>query len=349
MIDLRSDTVTLPTAQMWEAMNKASLKDNTLEGDPTVIELEEAAARLAGKEAGLFVCSGTMGNLIACLVNSSAGDELITDKDAHIVNSENNGLSTLGNLRCKTISSFRGEMDLEELGAYMAPAVGKAPIALVCMESSHNFSGGYVPSLPYMSSLYSLAQAHNIAVHTDGARIFNAASYLAVELKDLAQYTDSLALCLSKGLSAPFGSVLVASAEFIEKARFYRKMLGGGLRQGGIMAAAGLIALNTMTDRLSSDHDVMRQLWRLLNKLDHTLVDETEPHTNILRLRVSAANRRVTTQWKTNLEQLGVLVRVCDDSSLRLVSHRHVSIDDVAPVFKAIKTVYLSMLSKNRT
>lgn len=338
MIDLRSDTVTKPTEAMWLAMREASLDDNTLEGDATVQALELEAATLFQKDQGLFVCSGTMGNVLATLVHAPRGGEAIVDMQAHMANSEGGGISRLAGLFCRTIPSARGEMDLDILSQTARGGYSRygEPTAMVAVETSHNASGGCVPSLDYLAQVARIAWDSDAAVHMDGARIFNAAAALGKTVHEITQHGDSITFCLSKGLSAPMGAILLGSHEFIERARSLRRTLGGGLRQAGIMAAAGLVGLRTMPQRLADDHRRARLLWERLTDSKAVEPDAMAPQTNIVRLRVLDGQME---KYVQQLAAQGIAVRSSGRGTLRLVIHRHiddVAIDRVSDAFAAL-------------
>jgi threonine aldolase len=338
MIDLRSDTVTRPTEAMWDAMRNASLGDDTLEGDATVQALEQEAATLLGKEEALFVCSGTMGNAIATLVHAHRGGEAVLDQDAHMANSEGGGVSRLAGLFCRTVASHRGEMDMDILRNTIRGGYSRygEPTAMVAVETSHNAAGGCVQSLDYLAQIAGLAHERGAAVHLDGARLFNAAVALGIDARDIAQHGDSVTFCLSKGLSAPMGSILLGSREFIERARTFRRTIGGGLRQAGIMAAAGLVALRTMPARLAEDHRRTLLLWERLRNIALVEADRYPPQTNILRLKVPDGNA------ENHVQQLalhGIAIRASGPYALRLVVHRHIddaALDAVSKAFEAL-------------
>jgi len=335
MIDFRSDTVTRPTAEMWEQMRVATLLDDTLEGDPTVRHLEMRTAELTGKQDALFVVSGTMGNVIATLAHARERGEALVDEQSHIALSEAGGLSHLAGLFCVRIPSHKGEMQIDVLRESIRPSFSRygLPTAMIAMETSHNHSGGYVPSLPYMQQVAALARSANVPVHIDGARAFNAAIALGVSIATISAHGDSISLCLSKGLSAPMGSVLAGTAEFIQRARVFRRMVGGGLRQAGIMAAAGLVALDNMTVRLADDHRRAHRLWELLHAIDPALVNADAPHTNILHLHAEGGDAYA---WEKKLAERGILARAVNRRSLRLVTHRHIGDADIDAVQRAI-------------
>jgi threonine aldolase len=254
-LDFRSDTVTWPMPEMRRAAAEARVGDDVMEEDPTVNELEALGAEMLGKEAGLFVTSGTQGNAVAILSHTQRGDEIILEAWSHIYMNEVGGLAVMGQLMARTIHGELGYMKPEEIGAAVRrDNIHLPPTTLLCIENTHNAAGGIALSVEQMKSNWDVAKEHGLAVHLDGARVFNAAIALGVDAEELCQYADSVQLCLSKGLSAPIGSLVVGTEEFIKKARKYRKMLGGGMRQVGIIAAPGIIALTKMVDRLADDH-----------------------------------------------------------------------------------------------
>ena len=245
MIDLRSDTVTLPTENMREAMRRAALGDDSRDGDPTVRRLEEVSANITGKEAALFVASGTMANLVALLAHAGRGGEVLLDERSHIMRSELGGVAQLAGLFPVVYPAERGTPDVAAVRELIHRKTTSSRIAtaLICVETTHNDAGGAVPPLAGLSRLRMVADEHEIPVHIDGARLFNAAVALGVTAAEVARNGDSVAFCVSKGLSAPVGSVLCGSAAFIERARAYRRMVGGAMRQAGVIAAAGIVAL----------------------------------------------------------------------------------------------------------
>lgn len=327
-IDLRSDTVTQPTVAMRRAMSTAPLGDDSLDGDPTVRRLERMSASILGKEDALFVVSGTMGNLVASLAHGCNGGEALVDEHAHIVQSEGGGISRLAGLVCKQLPSINGEIDLAKVAAMLRSGYSRQgqPTAMVVVESSHNHSGGTVPSLDYMHALHQLAHKASVPVHLDGARVFNAAVALGVEVRELAASADSVTFCLSKGLGAPMGSVLTGSAEFVERARTFRRMVGGGLRQAGIVAAAGIVALEQMASRIEEDNRHARILWSELHDAAPELVSPTPPQTNIVLVHLNHTRvQRSSREWLLALQSHGIKARARDDSTLRLVTHRHIT------------------------
>jgi threonine aldolase len=329
MIDLRSDTTTLPTEEMREAMHRAELGDDSREGDPTVRRLEDTAAKMTGKEAALFVASGTMSNLVALLAHTGRGGEVLLDTESHIMRSEMGGISSIAGLFYRTVPSTRGAPDLDELGANLNErlASNKLATALVCVETTHNSAGGAVIPLDYLAKLRALTGEKSIPLHIDGARIFNAAVALGVPVAQIARHADSMGFCVSKGLSAPFGSVLCGSAAFIERARAYRRMVGGAMRQAGVMAAAGIVALETMVDRLADDHRRAKRIAEGVQAVDPRLTDPKSVETNIIMLEIGHSGVDAKT-WIAALDKHGLKAGAWSRKSLRLVTHRH--IDDAA-------------------
>lgn len=340
MLDLRSDTVTLPTEEMREAMRAAPLGDDSREGDPTVRQLEEAAATITGKEAALFVASGTMSNLVALLAHTGRGGEVLLDGDCHIMRSEMGGIASLAGLFYRPIPSRRGAPDLDEIGERLSEKLSgfRLATALVCVETTHNSAGGAVLPLDYMARLRALTADKNVPVHIDGARVFNAAVALGVPAAEIARHGDSIGFCVSKGLSAPFGSVLCGSADFIEKARAYRRMVGGGLRQAGVMAAAGLVALERMIDRLAEDHRRAKRIAEGLHAIDPRLTDPRLVETNIVMIEVGHTGGDAKT-WIAALQKAGLGSGAWSRNSLRLVTHRHIddaAVEQTIAVFRSV-------------
>jgi threonine aldolase len=336
VIDLRSDTVTRPTEAMLAAMQEATLGDDSRDGDETVMKLEALAAARTGKAAAAFMPSGTMTNLVAVLAHVPRGGEVLIEGGSHILNSELGGIAALAGAFYKPVPGRRGAMDLDALHDALRPMTRQnMGSALVCMETTHNRAGGAVLPLAHMQAVHALARSRGVPVHTDGARLFNAAAALGVEPAAIAQHTDSVCFCVSKGLSAPVGSLLCGSAEFIERARAWRRMVGGNLRQSGPLAAAAIVALATMAARLPEDHATAKRLAHGLNAIDASLVDPADVETNLVRVNVKASGRRAA-QWSADLKARGVLVGAADAWSLRFVTHRHVGnaeVDTAAEAF----------------
>src|SRR5712692_10561495 len=295
MIDLRSDTVTLPTPAMREAMYHAEVGDDVYHEDPTINHLQEMAAERLGKEAALFVASGTMGNAAAVLAHAGRAEAVIVGNQSHIYHYEVGGASTLGGSPMVVVPTHPdGMLDLHEVQIGISDGSDEhtAPTALLCIENTHNRCGGTVLNVDQVEQLSSLAHAHGVAVHMDGARIFNAAIALGVPASTLVRTVDSVMFCLSKGLSAPVGSMLVGSQEFIRRAHRMRKALGGGMRQAGILAAAGIVALEQMVDRLAEDHEHAALLAQGLADFPQIEIDPSRVVTNILIFKVIDAQGR---------------------------------------------------------
>ena len=329
MIDLRSDTVTRPTEAMVESMREASFGDDSRDGDETVRKLEALAAARMGKEAAVYMPSGTMTNLVAILTHTGRGGEIVLEAGSHILNSELGGITAVAGAFYKAIPGHRGAMDLERLAEAIRPSTRQNfGTALVCMETSHNRAGGAVLPLEHMRSVHELAQAHEVPVHTDGARIFNAAVALGVEPRAIAKHTDSICFCISKGLSAPIGSLLCGSTAYIERARAFRRMVGGNMRQAGPIAAAGIVALETMVDRLEHDHASAKRLARKLHAIDSALVDPAQVETNIVKATLPKAGRTAA-DVSAELKKRGVLVSPSEPHALRFVTHRHIGEADI--------------------
>lgn len=339
MIDLRTDTITRPTPEMLAAMQQATQGDDSRDGDPTVMRLEALAAERTGKEAGLYMPSGTMTNLVAVLAHTARAGEVLLERGAHMLNTELGGLAAVAGVFYKAVPGNRGAMDEAVLREAVRPMTrNHFGTALICMETTHNGAGGAVLPLAHMQRVHALAGEHGIPVHTDGARLFNAAVALGVPATAIARHTDSVCFCVSKGLSAPVGSVLCGSQAFIERARTFRRMVGGNLRQAGSIAAAGIVALETMVDRLAEDHTTAKRLARGLHALDAPLVDPAEVETNIVRVSVGHTGRSAA-QWAEDFRLQGIAVSAADSRSLRFVTHRHVSVADVDATIAACSSI----------
>lgn len=329
MIDLRSDTVTQPTEAMLAAMQGATYGDDSRDGDPTVLKLEALAAQKIGKEAGAFMPSGTMTNLVAMLTHAQRGGEVLLEEGSHTLSSELGGMAALAGLFYRTIPGTRGRMDLNVLREKIKRTHrNQMGTAMVWMENTHNMASGAVLPLDYMAEVHKLARGHDVPVHIDGARLFNAAAALNVGAQDIAQYCDSVCFCVSKGLSAPVGSVLCGSADFIERARAFRRMVGGNMRQAGPLAAAGIVALENMVARLPEDHRTAKRLAVGLNKIDASIVDPVLIETNLVRASVRACAHPAAVLAK-KLGEKGVRVAPGAGPELRFVTHRHISEADI--------------------
>lgn len=326
MIDLRSDTVTRPTAAMREAMAQAEVGDDVFGDDPTINKLQSVAAEIMGKEAALFVASGTMGNLTAILAHCERGQEALIGDESHIYHYEAGGASALGGVVYHLLPTTpQGEIPLDALAGAIRPAYDShaAQAGVICIESSHNRCGGVVPSLKYLDALKAFADERRLPVHLDGARIFNAATSLGVPVRAIADRVTSIQFCLSKGLGAPVGSMIAGSAVFIQRVHRLRKMVGGGMRQVGVLGAAGLIALTEMPTRLHEDHANARLFAERLAALPQVELDLASVQTNIVVF--SLRNTTLSTEdFITSARERGVLL-VPFRGRIRAVTHLDVS------------------------
>lgn len=345
MIDLRSDTVTQPTPLMRQAMANAVVGDDVYQEDPTVNQLQEKAAALMGKEAGLFIASGTMANLIAVLANCQRGDEVIMGNLGHTFLFEAGGVSALGGVVIHTLpNQADGTIKLEDIRCAIRTDDIHHPVSRVLiLENTQNRCGGVAISCDYTQKAADLVHAQNLLLHLDGARIFNAAAALNERLVDLVSPADTVTFCLSKGLCAPVGSVLCGSMDFIERARRIRKMLGGGMRQAGVLAAAGIVALDTMVERIQEDHTTATLLAEGLSNLPGLSLDKGMPQTNMVFIQINTNGRLSATQLSRNLIEKGIQVGVLDELHLRLVSHYWINRKDVEDTIKSFKEILNSI------
>jgi threonine aldolase len=340
LIDLRSDTVTHPTAAMRQAMANAEVGDDVFGDDPTVQRLEAQAAALTGQAAGLFVGSGTMGNLIALLTHGGRGQEVIVGSQSHIYLNEGGGMAALAGLQAYPVPNQPdGTLRLEDIaGAIRSEDVHHPRTRLVCLENTQNICGGVPLSVTYTRRVADLAHSRGLKLHLDGARLFNAAVALGVSAADLAEPADSVMFCLSKGLCAPVGSVLCGPKDFIAEARRNRKLVGGGMRQVGVLAAAGLVALETMIERLDDDHTHARQLAAGLQGVLGVELDAGEPATNMICFNLSPRARLQPDQLVDHMQRRGVLLEG-GERRFRLVTHNWISAEDVDKTVAAFREV----------
>ena len=324
LVDLRSDTVTKPTFAMREAMAAAEVGDDVYGEDPTVNRLEQRAAEVFGREAAIFVPTGTMGNQIAIRLHTQHGQEVICESRSHILDWEMAMVSAFSGCVPRTVEGDRGVLSWESIRRAIAPKIYyRAPTGLIALENTHNMAGGTVTPLPVFEEIWEGARNAKLPVHLDGARVFNAATALGVDVATLTRGFDTVMFCLSKGLGAPVGSMLVGSRDVIDRARVFRKSLGGGMRQAGVLAAAGLIALNEMPQRLGEDHSNARLLAEAVARCDAAEIDPDEVQTNIviftLRDDGDAAG------LVRGLREHGVLASAIGPHAVRLVTHYDVS------------------------
>lgn len=340
IINLRSDTVTKPTEPMRRAMSAAEVGDDYYRDDPTVRALEEKAAELFGREAALLVFSATMANLVSVLSHTQRGESVILEASSHIFNNEAGFLSTFGSMTPRTVKGTRGRMTPEQVkGAVFPQGVLHPQTSLLCLENTHNAAGGTCLSLEQTEALAATAHRLGLKVHLDGARIFNASVALGVPVARLSAPADSVTVCLTKGLGCPVGALVLGSRELVEEARRWRQVAGGGMRQGGVVAAAGMVALDTMVERLAEDHANARKLAVLLAEAGLVLDPPPEEvETNILFAEIPAdlmnAGLFVDRLWEE-----GVVVNPPRDRRIRLITHLDVSSQDVEEAGAAVRRV----------
>lgn len=335
VIDLRSDTLTKPTDAMRRAMANADVGDDVYGEDPTVNRLEELAAGLLGKEAGLYVTSGTMGNLVSALAWCNRGDELMCGADAHLLVNEMGSIATFGGVQMRPLpNDKRGLMDPDEIDATVSPGGFFPRTALLALENTHNRGNGAAYSKDEIQPFAEVARSHSMALHIDGARIFNASVALGVPPSELTKAADSVTFCLSKGLAAPVGSVVVGPTDFVARARRVRKMAGGGMRQAGVLAAAGLVALETMVERLAEDHANARRLAEGLAGLPGFTVDPAAIETNIVYVELEEGDG---SSLSARLRQNGVLANG-RFNWVRFVPHYGITAEDIDEALEVIET-----------
>lgn len=338
-IDLRSDTVTLPTDEMRQAMFEAVVGDDVYGDDATINELERLTAEMFGKEAGLFVPSGVMSNQVALFTHVVRGEEVILPDNCHIVAHEAGSAAIIAGAQLRTVQNVAGEMPLEMVENYIRKDpedIHQPRTALITYENAD--SDGQVRSVEYMKSVWELAKKYNLPVHVDGARIFNAAAYLDVDVKEMAQYCDTMSVCLSKGLCAPVGSVLVGSKKFIALARRKRKMLGGGMRQAGILAAAGIVALKKMTKRLKEDHENAAYMVERLMEVKGLEVYKERQQISMVFFKLKDYPLDSAALVKYMAEN-GVIINGEDNGIMRYVTHAYVSREEIDKVVDLMKNV----------
>ena len=340
LIDLRSDTVTLPTESMREAIHRAPLGDDVFGEDPTVNRLETMIAERVGKEAALLVVSGTMGNIVSVLTHCARGEEMILGDSSHIFLNEAGGMSALGGIIPHTIPNQPdGTLTLEDIKtAIRAENIHFPKTRLVCLENTHNRCYGAPLTPEYTAAVVALAKRHHLLLHLDGARIFNAAIALGVDVRELTRGCDSLNICLSKGLAAPVGSVICGSREFIVRARRTRKMLGGGMRQAGIIAAAGIVAIEEMTGRLAEDHANARRLAEGIAGVSGLATDPARVRTNILYINL-VDKRFSDEEFLKRLAEKGVRLSHTGPSRFRMLTHYGIGANEIDAALKTLRDV----------
>lgn len=336
-IDLRSDTVTEPTLEMRDAMYRAVVGDDVYGDDPTMNELEEYAAYITGKEAALFVPSGTFGNQLSLFTHCKRGNEVILGDDCHIVMHEVGAASVIAGVQLRTLKSDKGKLVSYDIESKIRQSDIHYPeTGLICLENAH--SNGRVFSIEYMKEIYCLAKKYNIPLHLDGARLFNAATYLKVDAREITAYCDSVMFCLSKGLCAPVGSILAGNKDFIDRARKGRKLMGGGLRQAGFLAAAGLVALKKMPQRLHEDHENAIFLGQELSKIPGINVYSEDIHINMVFFEIDK-NIYNTSKLVDDFFNRGIKINPEEDGLMRFVTNYWVTRDDIIYVVDNFKDI----------
>jgi threonine aldolase len=339
MIDLRSDTVTKPSAGMRQAMANAEVGDDVFGEDPSVNRLQELAAKLLGKEVALFVPSGTMANQICIKAHTQPGDEVVMERTSHPFNSESGGLAALSGVQVNLLDGQRGMITAAQIAPVIRTGedVHHAPTRLISLENTHNRGGGSIYPLERIQEISALARQRGVSMHLDGARLLNAAVASGISAPQYTQYFDSCTLCLSKGLGAPVGSVIAASADFIKRARRYRKMFGGSMRQAGILAAAGIYALEHNVERLAEDHQHAKLLAERISTAKGMRINPQDVETNIVFIRLDPAKARLDAYaLMRGMHQRGVLAIAQNPTSMRLVTHLDVSREQVEEAGRVI-------------
>ena len=340
-IDLRSDTVTLPTNEMLEAISKAELGDDVFQEDPTVNKLEHLAAKTFNKESAIFMPSGTMANLVAILTHCQRGDEVILGDQSHTFLYEAGGISSFGGVHSRQIKNYNdGTMSLEDIkNSIRKKDVHFPPSRLVCLENTHNRCFGMPLDMNYINKVSEIVKNNSMMLHVDGARIFNAATAINKSVAELTSEVDSVSFCLSKGLSAPAGSLLCGKKEFIEKARFNRKALGGGMRQSGILAAAGIVALNEMPKKIIKDHQNASTLAKGLNEISGISIDLEKVKTNIIYFKLDHSKIDSVTLINSMLKK-NIKFFELGPNWFRLVTHAGINEEDIEHVLIQFKDLF---------
>ena len=337
--DFRSDTVTLPTPKMRQAMADAEVGDDILGEDPTVQRLESVSARLLGKEAGLFVLSGTMGNQVAIQTLTERGDEILVGADSHIFNLEVGGLAALSGVQTRILTSQGGRFDPRDVrSAIRSKGIQAAVTRVLCLENTCDLNRGIPLPPEYFAEMGNIARERGLGVYLDGARIFNAATFFGAEPASLCKDVDAVMFCLTKGLAAPLGSVLVGTREFIDRARWIRQRIGGGMRQAGHIAAAALVALDTMRERLAEDHINAERLREGLASVHPQIVDMKQPLTNIVRIDFAPVGK-TSASMVQRLFECGIKVKPVGETACRMVTHWGISANDVDESVAAIASI----------
>ncbi len=342
--DLRSDTVTKPTEEMYQAMRQAELGDDVLGDDPTVKQLEELAAKIVNKEAALFFPSGTMANTAALLAHNCRLQEVIVEEHSHIMNYENGNISNLAGAVARSLPSNFGEIPLELLKKNIKPTGDDHQLktAGICLENTHNYYSGAVLTIDYLKRVYDLCRNNNLFLHIDGARIFNASLALKLSVREITEHCSSIMFCLSKGLSAPVGSMLAGDRNFISRAFKFRKILGGGMRQSGLLASCGIVALQSMIDRLDDDHQKARFLAEKISRIPHLKLQTPPLITNIVIFEVGE-DLITAEELQKRLEKLNILCFTFGPGRIRFVTHKDQSWQQIEYAAESLRKVMNSL------
>jgi len=339
IIDLRSETITVPDDEMREAMRQAIVGDDILGEDPTVQELESRAAKILGKEASLLVISGTMANQVAVMSFTERGQEIIVGQDTHIYNLEVAGMATLSQVQARPVCVTDGYYSPDLIEEAIQPCgIQRAETGLICLENTYNLNEGHVVTLENIKEIRHIASQHNIPLYLDGARLFNATAYLGIDPAEMCQYVDAVQICLTKGLGAPLGSILAGSSEFVEKAKWLRQRIGGGMRQAGVIAAPGLIALTKM-DRLAHDHARASILAKALAQIDGLELCPNKVLTNIISPIITKDGWDVSTLLE-KLEPYHIKVKPIASNRFRMITHLQITDEDVEFVLNAFHEIF---------
>jgi threonine aldolase len=341
LIDLRSDTVTRPTSAMRKAMAEAEVGDDVFGEDPTVNALQGKVANLLGKEAALFVPSGTMANQLSIKSHTQPGDEVIIEASSHPYNFEGGAGAALSGIQFQCLRGVRGILDVSQIEEAIRPADHHFPVTkLVCLENTHNRGGGSIYPIEKMAKIYRLVKTKGLLLHLDGARLWNASVATGIKPREYAQWADSVSVCLSKGLGAPIGSLVAGSKSFIDRVHRFRKMFGGGMRQVGIIAAAGIYALDHHLERLKEDHRNAKRLAVGLKEIKGVSIDPKHVETNIVIFDVTNTGM-TSSQVAEAMKKEGVLIHAFSKTQIRLVTHLDVNAGDIERALKAFKKVFL--------
>ncbi|BHH83504.1 threonine aldolase family protein [Desulforhopalus sp. 52FAK] len=339
VIDVRSDTVTHPTQAMKEAMYNAEIGDDIMGEDPTVKRLEEMVADMLGKEAGLFTCSGTMANQLAVMSYTNRGEELLVGDNSHIFNLEVGGVAALSQVQARSFPVEKGVYDVDLIeGLVQARGIQRAITGLICMENSHDLNKGLVVSKQNIDKVCALAGRYDLPVYLDGARLLNAEAALGVSAKEIVENVDAVMIAMTKGLASPFGAVLTGTRDFIEKARWYKQRIGGGLRQAGFMAAPAIVALETMKPQLLRDHENATLLGSLLTNMDNLVVDIRDIQTNIVTGTIATPGLSIN-NFLGKLLNKGIKAKKISQSSFRMVTHYGVDEENVRYLAAEVRNI----------